>query len=159
MINEIKSRHFPQILKINEEFVHWLSHWDEARMKWVLARSDYARQIDEAQAVLIGYPHDVDYPEHHKNLDYLSRHLDNYFYIDRIIIDSASQGQGYGRILYEDMAKFARARGYDWLACEVNTKPDNPGSHAFHLKMGFEVMGDQAYPQYEAALRYYKKKL
>jgi len=136
MINEIKSRHFPQILKINEEFVHWLSHWDEARMKWVLARSDYARQIDEAQAVLI-----------------------NYFYIDRIIIDSASQGQGYGRILYEDMAKFARARGYDWLACEVNTKPDNPGSHAFHLKMGFEVMGDQAYPQYEAALRYYKKKL
>ncbi len=159
MIGDIQPRHYPQILKINREFEHWLSVWDEARMRWVLERSDYARQIEDAQAFLIGYPYDVDYPEPHKNLAYLSERLDNYFYVDRIVIDSAAQGKGYGRILYEDICDYARTRGYEYLACEVNTKPNNPGSHAFHLKMGFEVLGDKDYPQFDVALRYYAKKL
>ena len=55
--------------------------------------------------------------------------------------------------------RYARDGGYEYLACEVNTKPNNPGSHAFHLKMGFEVLGDKDYPEFDAALRYYAKKL
>ena len=138
--------------------MHWLSPLDEARLIWLLERTEYARQIDNAQAVLIGYAHDVDYPDH-KNLTYLSSHLDNYFYIDRVIIDAAAQGKGYGRLLYEDFEQYAREQGYDYLACEVNTKPDNPGSHRFHLKLGFEAIGDKDYPQFDSALRYYAKKL
>ena len=158
MISDIRPEHYAQLLKINETFVHWLSPLDEARLIWLLERTEYARQIDNAQAVLIGYAHDVDYPDH-KNLTYLSSHLDNYFYIDRIIIDAAAQGKGYGRLLYEDFEQYARERGYDYLACEVNTKPDNPGSHRFHLKLGFEAIGDKDYPQFDSALRYYAKKL
>jgi len=158
LIDNIRTEHYLQILKVNAEYVYWLSPLDEARLKWVLERADYAKQIDNAQAVLFGYPYDVNYPDH-INIQYLSQHIENYFYIDRIVIDSASQGKGYGRQLYEDIIRHAREGGYEYLACEVNTKPNNPGSHAFHLKMGFEVLGDEEYPEYESALRYYAKKL
>ena len=70
MIGEIKPEHYPQILKLNAEFVHWLSPVDVAGLEYILARADYAKQIDEAQGVLLGYAHDVDYPDH-KNLTWL----------------------------------------------------------------------------------------
>ena len=158
MISDIRPEHYAQFLKINEAFVHWLSPLDEAQLAWVLERADYARQIDNAQAVLIGYAHDVDYPDH-KNLRWLRARFDKFLYIDRIIIDSAAQGKGYARALYEDFEAEARRRGLPRLVCEVNTKPDNPGSHRFHLKMGFKAIGDADYPEYDAAVRYYMKQL
>ena len=49
--------------------------------------------------------------------------------------------------------------GFAHLACEVNTRPNNPASHTFHLKMGFKAIGDADYPDYKASLRYYEKPL
>ena len=97
---------------MNSAFVHWLSPLDEAGLSYVLERADYARQIEEGRGVLIGYAHDVDYPNHW-NLDWLSRRLENFFYIDRIIIDQSAQGKGLGQKLYADVEQYARALGYD----------------------------------------------
>ncbi len=158
MISPITSRHYDQILKINQEFVHWLSPLDSKRLDWVLSIASYKRQLDNAQAVLFGYAHDAEYPDH-KNMTWLNQHVENYFYIDRIIIDPKSQGKGYGKVLYQDIEKFARKVGHAHLACEVNTKPNNQRSHAFHLAMGFIPIGDQDYPDFDAAVRYYRKSL
>lgn len=157
MISDIRPDHYPQILKINQTFVHWLSPLDAAGLKTILALAHYAKQIDDAQAILIGYDHGADYD--HKNLSWLRARFDAFFYIDRIIIDSAAQGKGYARALYEDFETEARRKGLPRLVCEVNTKPDNPGSHRFHEKMGFEPIGDVEYPDYNAAVRYYLKEL
>ena len=143
---------------MNEAFVYWLSPLDEAELAYVLERADYARQIEEGRGVLIGYAHDVDYPNQW-NLDWLSRRLENFFYIDRIIIDQSAQGKGLGQKLYADVEQYARALGYDWLACEVNTLPNNPASHAFHLGGGFEILGEQDFPTKAKAVRYYAKAL
>ena len=158
MISAIEPKHFEKILKLNTEFVHWLSPLDEAGLLYLLDKASYTRQIDNGAGVLIGYAHDTDYPDH-KNLRWLNARLKNFFYIDRIIIDAAVHGQGYGQRLYKDLETYARERGYDWVACEVNTLPDNPDSHAFHLKRGFEPLGDEAYPEIDKALRYYAKPL
>lgn len=162
MIGKITPQHYAQILRMNEEFVHWLAPMDEAELIALLGRAHYARQISDGQGagvggVLIGYAHDVDYD--HKNLRWLRPRYDRFFYIDRVIIDGAAQGRGYARVLYEDFEREARARGLPRLVCEVKTKPDNPGSHAFHLAMGFRAVGDVDYPEYEASLRYYEKPL
>ena len=138
--------------------MYWLSPLDDAELAYVLERADYARQIEEGRGVLIGYAHDVDYPNHW-NLDWLSRRLENFFYIDRIIIDQSAQGKGLGQKLYADVEQYARALGYDWLACEVNTLPNNPASHAFHLHEGFETLGEQDFPTKAKAVRYYAKAL
>ncbi len=158
MIGDIKPEHFEQILKINAEFVHWLSPLDEAGLIFILERAHYARQIEEGQAVLLGYAHDVDYPDH-KNIRWLSRKFDRFFYIDRVIVDGAAQGNGYGLALYQDFEKEARKRGLPRLVCEVNTKPDNPGSHRFHERFGFNPVGEQYFPDYDKAVRYYEKPL
>ena len=156
MIGPIESRHHANLLRMNTEFVHWLSPLDVEKLHYILHRAAYQRQINEGAGILLGYAHNVNYPNH-KNLAWLRGHLSNFFYIDRIIIDRAAHGQGLGYKLYEDVAAFARTQGYKWLACEVNTRPNNPASHAFHLKLGFKAIGDASYPDYDAALRYYTK--
>lgn len=158
VIDEIQPRHHAALLALNAEFVHWLSPLDTDGLDYLLDRTSYARQIDNGAGVLIGYPHNVDYPDH-KHLSWLRRHLDDFFYIDRIIIAARGQGRGHGRALYEDIAAFARARGHSHLACEVNTVPDNPGSHRFHTRAGFTAVGEQDYPAYGTSVRYYAKAL
>lgn len=157
MIGDITAEHYPQILKINGEFVHWLSPLDEGELITLLGHATYARQIDDAAGILIGYGHDVDYD--HKNLTWLRARFEAFFYIDRVIIAGLAQGKGYGQKLYSDFEVEAHKRGYPRLVCEVNSVPDNPGSHKFHLAQGFTALEDVHYPEYDVTLRYYAKEL
>lgn len=156
MIGEISKEHYDKILHMNEHFVHWLAPMDLVELKHVLSIASYARQIDNGQGVLIGYGHDAAYPEH-ENMQWLSQKFDTFFYIDRIIVDENAIGRGYGRLLYADIEKYARACGYPRLTCEVNTLPDNPSSHQFHEYMGFRPCGEQTSKPGVKAVRYYEK--
>jgi predicted GNAT superfamily acetyltransferase len=76
------------------------------------------------------------------NFGWFKRHYTGFAYIDRIAVTSEHRGQGVAKALYDDLAGFAR----DWaasLACEVNLRPPNPGSLAFHQKVGFTEVGRQ----------------
>jgi len=157
MIGPILKSHHAKILRMNEEFVHWLSPLDDDALTELLDLSHYKKQIHDAAGVLIGYAHNIDY--NHKNLKWLRARFDSFYYIDRIILASSAQGKGYGKQLYADLETEARRRGLPRLVCEVNTKPNNPGSHKFHESLGFRSIGDVDYPTFEASLRYYEKPL
>ena len=157
MIGPILKSHHAKILRMNQEFVHWLSPLDEDGLTTLLEIAHYKKQIHEADGVLIGYAHDVNY--NHKNLKWFRARFDDFFYIDRIILNSNAQSKGYGSQLYADFEADARSRGLARLVCEVNTKPNNPGSHKFHETLGFTALADVEYPNYDAALRYYEKPL
>ena len=158
MISSIEPRHHAGLLAMNREFVHWLSPMDEAELQRVLKIAHYARQIDDGAGVLIGYGHDAAYPDH-QNMDWLRQRFDDFFYIDRIIVAAAAQGRGHARALYADIEGFARDRGHRFLCCEVNTRPDNPGSHRFHETLGFEAIGERICADQDKAVRYYAKAL
>lgn len=157
MIGPILKSHHAKILRMNQDFVHWLSPLDEAGLMKLLALSDYAKQINAGDGALIGYAHDVDYD--HKNLKWLRAHFDEFFYIDRIIINAAAQGKGYGGKLYADCEAEALKAGLPRLVCEVNVRPNNPASHSFHTRLGFKAIKDVDYPDYGTTLRYYEKPL
>ncbi len=73
-------------------------------------------------------------------------------YIDRIAFAPQARGNGLGAGLYE-----AAALGFpdrDYLVAEVNTRPDNPGSHRFHQSFGFERVGEQGFSP-DKAVAYY----
>ena len=162
MIGPITSSHHAAILKMNADFVHWLAPLNQAGLDRMLERAAYGRQIDNGQGVLVGYADTVDYPDH-ENLNWLRGRYTSFFYIDRVIIAKEAHGRGYGQRLYDDVECFAREQGYTYLTCEVNTQPDNPGSHRFHLARGFEAAGTQSYPSnangFSKAVKYYAKAL
>lgn len=66
-----------------------------------------------------------------------------HFYIDRVVLGEQARGQGLGKRLYQALFDEARQRGYSRITCEVNLKPENPVSLAFHEAMGFVGVGVQ----------------
>jgi predicted GNAT superfamily acetyltransferase len=157
MIGYITQDHLPTILANNERFVHWLAPLDLTGLEKLLAASSYARQIDSGNGVLIGFRSDS--PYQNDNLTWLRKKFDSFVYIDRVIIGEKAQGKGYGRALYEDYEDFARENNIPRMVCEVNTTPDNPGSHEFHLKLGFKPCGEMDMLNGAKRVRYYEKLL
>ena len=156
----ITPAHKDVILRNNADFVEWLSPLDEAALDHLISVSDYARQLKNGDACLLAY--NGDGPYRHKNVNWLSQRLSTYLYIDRIIIGASAQGQGIGTLFYEDLTRFAKANGFQAIACEVNTRPNNPASHRFHEAQGFEPLGEATYATEAAkpiSVRYYVRHL
>lgn len=68
----------------------------------------------------------------------------DHLYVDRIVIDAAERGTGLGAVLYAAVFAAARQQGRHEVTCEVNLDPPNPGSLAFHERLGFRSVGTQA---------------
>ena len=66
----------------------------------------------------------------------------NFIYIDRIAVAADARRRGVASDLYRDVFDFARART-ELLSCEVNTRPPNAESKAFHEGFGFREVGTQ----------------
>ena len=64
-----------------------------------------------------------------------------FLYVDQIAVARAAWGQGVAAALYAELARAARARGIAQLVCEVNLRPPNPRSLAFHARQGFREVG------------------
>jgi predicted GNAT superfamily acetyltransferase len=64
-------------------------------------------------------------------------------YIDRIVVAPPAKGTGIGRALYESVFERARERGASEVTAEVNIRPLNPGSIAFHERLGFRQLAEQ----------------
>ncbi|GIG54385.1 GNAT family N-acetyltransferase [Demequina activiva] len=64
-------------------------------------------------------------------------------YIDRIVVGESARGTGVGRAMYESVFERARERGASEVTAEVNTRPLNARSIAFHEHLGFRQLGEQ----------------
>ncbi|MBO0831277.1 MAG: GNAT family N-acetyltransferase [Actinobacteria bacterium] len=60
-------------------------------------------------------------------------------YIHFVGVNPAARGRGYGRLLYEEFFRLARADGRTIVS--AITAPANSGSDAFHRALGFTVAG------------------
>lgn len=78
-------------------------------------------------------------------------------YVDRIAIHEDARGRGLGEALYREC--FSRYADRDVITAEVNTLPDNPGSHRFHQRLEFERVGEQVFKPGEKAVAYYARAL
>lgn len=76
-----------------------------------------------------------------ENYLWFQRRYEDFLYIDRIFVEP-SAAAGVGQLIYRDLERFADGR-CAMLACEVNERPPNPVSIAFHKKCGFEPVGRQ----------------
>lgn len=126
---------------VHEVETSWLEPDD---LKTLFDRAYFVEVVDEADAFLIAMNEQSD----HDGINYtwFKERYDQFAYIDRIVTDERARGQGLARSLYEALFDAANADGIGIVGCEINREPPNPGSEAFHQKMGFEMIAERELP-------------
>lgn len=135
---------FPRILTLNEESVHFLSPLNHERLSLLHAAAPYHRVIEYdgvVQAFLLVLREGATYDS--PNYQWFSQRYEQFLYIDRVVVSASMQGRGAGRLLYDDLFRFAKNSGCQTITCEFDIAPPNAQSERFHAAFGFREVGTQ----------------
>lgn len=121
----------------------------------LIDRATMALCVPDA-ALLIAFDENAGYDN--QNFAWFDARLKRFIYVDRIIVSERCQGQGFARRLYDELFVRAAASAQTIIACEINIDPPNPGSVAFHERLGFRSIGEAALPGGKT-VRYMQKDL
>ena len=136
------------VLAFNNAAVPAVNPHDTTSLNALLAASSHALGVvhDEAPDHVLGFAllfgAGADYAS--ENYRWFSARSDAFLYVDRIVVSDAARNQGLGRLLYSAIFAAAAEAEVGEVFCEVNLKPANPGSLAFHSRLGFVPIGEQS---------------
>lgn len=143
LIRELTAGDLPAALVLNNANLPALNELDASELARLVAMST-SSLVAEVDGVLAGFcvvlPPRVDYES--LNYSWFSRNYDEFAYLDRIAVDPTRRRSGIGRAFYDDLRRRLASR-YPVLLCEVNVKPRNDASLAFHEAIGFREVGQQ----------------
>lgn len=145
MLRAFDTTDFEQVLQLNQDNTPEVGSLDAKGLQWHVDNNDYFKVFEQQAEIvgfLIGYLPGADYQS--PNYQWFESRYAKHCYIDRIAIAKAGRGQGLASKFYQDFEQFGLAHGAEYLSCEVNVKPANPASMAFHQKLGFTEVGQQA---------------
>jgi predicted GNAT superfamily acetyltransferase len=134
----------PAIHVINQANLPAVGDITFAELEWFFAHAGALRvaEIDgEVVGFLLALRPGLDYSS--LNYAWFSARYADFWYIDRVAVGEAWRRRGVGRALYADAEAGAHAAGAPRLACEVNLRPRNDESLAFHEEQGFVEVGQQ----------------
>lgn len=129
-----------------------LSEW-----RALTAQAYAATCVGTNGALLLAFSEDAAYDG--VNFQWFRSRLDRFVYVDRIVVAPSHRGAGVGRALYDDLFRRMRETGHATVACEVNVEPPNPGSDAFHDRLGFHEIGRAELKDRGKTVRYLVKDL
>ena len=135
---------FPGLLRLNQESEHFLSPLTPARLGLLFNEAAYRRTVEvngDVAAFLLAVREGCTYDS--PNYRWFVEHYQRFLYIDRVVVSNAFQGQGIGKLLYDDIFAFARQTGAQQLTCEFDIDPPNTASQNFHERYGFMEVGTQ----------------
>jgi len=142
-IRDVREHELEAVLALNNAAGTGILATDAARLRHLYDIAHYFRvaEVDGAIAgFLIALRADADYAS--PNYRWFQAHYESFVYIDRIVIGSAWQGHGLGRIFYCDVGSYAEVR-VPLLTCEVFLEPRDDMAVLFHGTLGFQEVGQQ----------------
>lgn len=145
------------LLPLNNESARETSALDAAKLARMIEAARVATVAGPGGAFLLAFDQDADYDS--PNFIWFRERFDRFLYIDRVIVGAAHRRSGLGRLLYEDLFRRAEQLGFRRIACEVNVRPPNPVSDAFHAKLGFAEVGAATSGDGAKAVRYLMREL
>lgn len=128
------------VLSANNAAVPAVGELDRSRLHALLGMAEpaLAAEVDgDLAGFVIALPPGVAYTS--PNYRWLSERYDDFTYVDRVVVLPGHQGSGVGHALY-DAVEAATAAPV--LLAEVNTRPRNDVSLAFHERRGFAPVGE-----------------
>ena len=132
------------MLALNNAHAEQTSRLDAPRLAGMLEAAFLVGTAGALDAFLIAFDQDAAYDS--PNFLWLRARHRRFVYVDRIVTAPAARGRGHAAGLYETLFERARGAGHDQVLCEVNLDPPNPGSDAFHARMGFGEIGRAVLP-------------
>ena len=136
---------YEDILKLNEESVHFLSPMDIVKLKHLDSQSEL-HLAAECDGTVVGFLLALREGKDYDSVNYtwfLSRYH-KFLYIDRVVVSTSLQNASIGTSFYNEVIRHAENTGVPVVTAEINVMPPNPGSLKFHEKFGFEEVGRQA---------------
>lgn len=133
-----------EIIPANNAEIPAVSLLDEDKLTTIIDAAEtavVAEVDDEVAGFVFGLPSGLEDFDS-ANYQWFEDHLDDYVYIERIVVLPGNQGLGIGRTLYDHVVDNSDA---PVLVSEVNTNPRNDGSLAFHDRYGFSSIGTMTY--------------
>lgn len=135
---------YPALLTMNSAAVPAVNLIDRAALEHLHRQSEVllvARAGAQRPPVgfLLALNRDADYAS--ANFLYFRNCYERFAYVDRVVVDASCRSQGIGEQLYAALIK--HAVNLERITCEVNLKPPNPRSLAFHQRLGFQQVGEQ----------------
>ncbi len=148
MIREMQAHDFSAVMRLNNDNVPAVSLIDLDELRKDVRLAEHALVItDTATSAPHGFcttfasgiSEDLGV-----NYTWFADRYPAFVYLDRVVIDTPFQSQGWGELLYAEVERRIRATGTtDLFVCEVNLQPRNEGSLRFHARLGFEQVGEQ----------------
>jgi hypothetical protein len=142
-IRDLTDSDLAAALVLNNANLPALNELDAAELARLVAMSTVSlvAEVDGAVAgFCIVLPPRADYDS--LNYAWFSRTYSDFAYLDRIAVDPARRRAGIGRDFYDDLRRRLAGRAAI-LCCEVNVRPRNDASLAFHEAIGFREVGQQ----------------
>lgn len=136
LLRPIEARDHDRVLDLNARNVALLAPLDDARLLELLGWADRGDVVEHDGRVVgfvltfaPGTPYDSE------NYRWFTRAFDDFYYLDRIVLDDDVRRLGLGRRVYDELEEVARRHGR--MVLEVNLEPPNEPSLAFHRTRGY----------------------
>ena len=154
-IDDISPADLPAILALNNEHAAELSWLEPQRLSYLLGQSFHTRRIGRLEAFIMTFDQDAHYDS--PNFLWFRERHPRFVYVDRVVVAGFARGRGHARRLYQDLFDRAAQAGHSIVTCEVNAKPPNPASDAFHAALGFVEAGGAAIHGGAKSVRYFTR--
>ena len=135
---------WPRLLALNLASVRELSELDEQRLQAILSLSHRCLVVESAGEVVAfalaiapGSAYDS------RNYRWFADRFERFLYLDRVVVADGQRRRGAATRLYDAME--ASAASFARMVCDVNVRPRNDASLAFHGARGYRELGRLAH--------------
>lgn len=140
-VREAAAHDHAAVLALNNLATPHVNELSTRDFAWLVAHAEYFRVAEDdagLAAFVLALRPGLDYWS--LNYRWFLDRGDDFLYLDRVVVADRARGRGIGRAMYDDIDRFASPT-WRRIVLEVNLRPPNPGSLAFHERLGFRRVG------------------